>query len=119
VTCVRDDTATTACPVCDVAFEPEGRQRFCSTGCRQMAWRRRRLAPVEPVVARCDTVYMCPNCEARYLGGQRCDECNTWCRRLGPGGLCPCCDEPVALTDLLTPDQLIQQPHPKRRHGRR
>ena len=105
---VRDDTATTTCPVCDVGFEPEGRQRFCSTGCRQTAWRRRRLAPVEPVVARSDTVYVCPSCEARYLGEQRCDECNTWCRRLGPGGLCPCCDEPVALADLLTADQLAQ-----------
>ncbi len=42
---VRDDTATTACPVCGNAFEPEGRRRFCSTGCRQKAWRRRRSAP--------------------------------------------------------------------------
>ncbi|MGH9115742.1 MAG: hypothetical protein ACRDWW_07920, partial [Acidimicrobiales bacterium] len=25
---VRDDTATTACPICAVRFEPEGRQRF-------------------------------------------------------------------------------------------
>ena len=106
--CVRDDTATTACPVCRAAFEPEGRQRFCSTPCRQIAWRRRRSAPVEPVVARSDTVYLFPSCDARYLGSQRCDECNTWCRRLGPGALCPCCDEPVAVADLLTPDQLAQ-----------
>ena len=119
MTSVRDDHATTTCPVCDVAFEPEGRQRFCSTGCRQTAWRRRRSAPVEPLVARSDTVYLCPSCEARYLGEQRCDECNTWCRRLGPGGLCPCCDEPIALADLLTSDQLVQQPHPQHRHGRR
>ena len=103
---VRDDTATMACPVCGSTFEPDGRQRFCSTGCRQTAWRRSRHAPVEPVVARCDTVYSCPACDARYLGQQRCEECNTWCRRLGAGGLCPCCDEPVAITDLLSPDQL-------------
>ena len=102
---VRDDTATIACPVCAAGFEPEGRQRFCSTACRQQAWRRTRSAPVEPVVARADTVYTCPDCDARYLGEQRCDDCNTWCRRLGPGGLCPCCDEPIAITDLLTPDQ--------------
>ncbi len=68
MTAVRDDTATTACPVCATRFEPEGRQRFCSTGCRQTAWRRGRSAPVEPVVARSDTVDECPHCETRYLG---------------------------------------------------
>ncbi len=119
MTCVRDDTATTVCPLCGGVFEPEGRQRFCSTGCRQTAWRRSRSAPVEPVVARCDTVYMCPSCEARYLGEQRCDECNTWCRRLGPGGPCPRCDEPIALADLLTPDQLAQQPTTSKTTNRR
>jgi hypothetical protein len=107
MTCVRDDTATT-CPVCATGFAPEGRQRFCSTPCRQIAWRRQHSAPVELLVARSDTVYTCPSCDARYLGEQRCDECNTWCRRIGPGGLCPCCDEPVAVADLLTPDQLAQ-----------
>ena len=109
MSCVRDDTATIACPVCGAGFEPEGRQRFCSTSCRQQAWRRTRTAPVEPVVTRADTVYVCPDCDARYLGEQRCDDCNTWCRRLGPGGLCPCCDEPIAITDLLTPDQFLHR----------
>ena len=118
MTSVRDDSATTACPVCGTGFEREGRQRFCSTGCRQQAWRRGRFAPVEPVVARSDTVYVCPGCDARYLGEQRCDECNTWCRRLGPGGPCPCCDEPVAITDLLSPDQLAR-PVPKQPTRRR
>jgi hypothetical protein len=102
---VRDDTAT-ICPTCRAPLERLGRQRFCSTGCRQKAWRARRAAPVEPVVAKPDTVYACPDCDTRYLGEQRCDDCNTWCRRLGPGGLCPCCDQPVAITDLLRPDQL-------------
>jgi hypothetical protein len=109
VNTVRDDTATTrACPVCASAFDPAGRQRFCSTGCRQAAWRTKQAAPVEPVVTRSDTVYACPTCEARYLGQQRCDTCNTWCRRLGPGALCPCCDEPIAISDLLAPDQLLK-----------
>jgi hypothetical protein len=89
MTVVRDDGATTACPVCGTAFEPKGRQKFCSTGCRQSAWRAGRRAPVEPVVTRSGTVYECPACEARYLGEQRCGDCNTWCRRLGPGALCP------------------------------
>jgi hypothetical protein len=110
VSAVRDDTATMICGVCGAAFEPEGRQRHCSTACRQRAWRRRRSAPVEPLVARSDTVYACPTCDARYLGEQRCDECNTWCRRLGPGGLCPCCDEPVAISDLFDADQLTNPP---------
>ena len=68
MTVVRDDGATTACPVCGTAFEPKGRQKFCSTGCRQSAWRAGRRAPVEPVVTRSGTVYECPACEARYLG---------------------------------------------------
>jgi hypothetical protein len=104
---VRDDTATITCPTCGEAFTPEGRQRHCSTRCRQRAWRRRRTAPTEPVVGPVDTVYACPSCDARYLGAQRCDDCNVFARRLGPGGLCPCCDEPVAISDLFTPDQLI------------
>lgn len=107
---VGDDAATTACGVCGKAFVPEGRQRHCSTTCRQRAWRRRRSAPAEPVVGRHDTVYACPSCDQRYLGEQRCDDCNTWCRRLGPGGLCPCCDEPIAISDLFTTDQLASKP---------
>ncbi len=108
MTSVRDDNATTACPMCTEIFEPTSRQLFCSTECRQSAWRRSRRAPVEPVVAPSDTVYECPDCDARYLGEQRCDECNTWCRRIGPGGTCPCCEEPVAIADLLTPEQLAR-----------
>jgi len=65
---VRDDNATIPCRVCGVAFEPEGRQRHCSTRCRQRDWRQRRAAPIEPLVARSDTVYACPVCDARYLG---------------------------------------------------
>ena len=103
---VRDDAATTTCPVCAMAFTPEGRQRFCSTRCRQAAWRLERAAPVAPIVTKSDTVYQCPDCESRYLGEQRCDDCNTWCVRLGPGGLCPCCDEPVAIADIVDADRL-------------
>ncbi|MGH9121574.1 MAG: hypothetical protein ACRDYC_06460 [Acidimicrobiales bacterium] len=111
---MRDDTATT-CAVCGAVFEPAGRQRHCSTRCRQLAWRRRRAAPVEAVVTRSNTVYACPVCDARYLGEQRCDECNTWCRRVGPGGTCPCCEAPVAITDLLDADQCAPSPSTRRR----
>jgi hypothetical protein len=108
VTPVSDDGATTPCPVCGTAFRPSGRQRFCSTGCRQAAFRRKLAAPRAPVVAKSATVYACPQCEARYLGEQRCEDCNSWCRRLGPGALCPACDEPVAMSDLFTKDQLAK-----------
>jgi hypothetical protein len=97
---VGDDTATTTCGVCGLAFTRHRRQRWCSTECRQTAWRRRRAAPIPPVPAKPTTVYECDNCITRYLGEQRCHDCNTWCRRIGPGGLCPHCDEPVAITDL-------------------
>ncbi len=99
---VRDDTATTACGSCGRTFRRLGRQRFCSTTCRQAAWRRKRSAPADPVVAKADTVYVCDGCEARYLGEQRCPDCHLFCRRIGPGGPCPHCDEPVALVDLVS-----------------
>lgn len=45
-------------------------------------------------------VYQCPECDERYLDERRCPDCQLFCRRLGPGGPCPSCDEPVSLTDL-------------------
>jgi hypothetical protein len=110
VTPVRDDAATMTCPVCGAAFAPSGRRRHCSTACRQAAWRRRNAAPVEPLVAKPGTVYECPTCEARYLGEQRCEDCNTFARRLGPGGPCPCCDEPVAVSELLGTEHFTVRP---------
>lgn len=107
---LRNDGVTTdgqrsACPVCGGAFVPVGRQRFCSPACRQAAWRRRRptLLPRLPARApRTTIVYECPVCEARFLGEQRCPDCRSFCRRVGPGGPCPHCEEPVAVADLLT-----------------
>lgn len=102
---VRDDTATT-CPTCRKPFRRLGRARFCSTACRQTAWRNRSSAPTTPTVTRAATVYECDQCGARSLGDQRCQDCNTWARRVSAGGSCPCCDEPVAITDLFIPEQL-------------
>ena len=110
---VRDDTATIPCGVCGQVFDRHGRRRYCSTSCRQAAWRRQRTAPTQPTLAQVDTVYECDGCGQRYLGAQRCDTCNLWCRRVGPGGCCPHCDDPVAVTDLLHPDQFA--PKPERR----
>jgi hypothetical protein len=100
----NDDGTTTACAVCGHAFHRVGRQRFCDAACRQTAWRRRHPTPLPSVPARSprpSTVYECPACEARYLGEQYCADCRCFCRRVGPGGLCPACDHPVALADLL------------------
>lgn len=69
------------------------------------AHRARRRAEVPAGVLarrlRAETVYECPRCEARHLGEQRCPECNLFCRSLGPGGECPCCGEPVAISELI------------------
>jgi hypothetical protein len=104
----RNDGVTMACPRCGRAFAPTGRRRFCSAAWRQAAWRRRRPMPLPPLPARSPrpaTVYECPTCEARYLGEQRCPDCQQFCRRGGPGGPCPHCGEPVALADLLGPGE--------------
>jgi hypothetical protein len=46
-------------------------------------------------------VYRCTECDTRYLGEQRCVDCQRFCKRVGPGGACPHCDEPVAIADLI------------------
>jgi len=105
----RNDTV--ACPACGQPFTPAGRRRWCSDACRQAAWRRRQpaappgsaaavLPPTRP--ARDHTIYECGACGQRHLGQQRCQDCGTFCRRIGPGGPCPHCDEPVAINDLIT-----------------
>ena len=99
--------AQATCEVCGRAFRPAGRRRFCSDACRQTAWRRRHSTPAPPLQAgearpaRSATVYECPSCGTRYLGQQRCPDCQLFCRRVGPGGRCPHCDEPVAVADLI------------------
>lgn len=51
-------------------------------------------------------VYECPDCEQRFLDQRRCPDCQLFCRRIGHGGECPHCDEPVAINDLAqTSDQ--------------
>jgi hypothetical protein len=117
VTPVRNDSETIACVVCGTAFRRSGRRLHCSDACRQAAWRRRSQAPSEPLVAKPDTVYRCPKCETRLRGEQYCEDCHTFARRLGPGGCCPECDEPISITELLEPDQFVarQRQQTKRR----
>lgn len=91
------------CAWCNTSFAPSGRRRFCSDACKQASWRARHAdPPTTPtaVTRPADTVYECPSCEQRYLGIRRCQDCQLFCRRIGPGSLCPHCDEPVTHQDL-------------------
>jgi len=103
----RDDTGTMTCPVCQHRFTPAGRQRYCSSQCRKTAFRRRHQDPAADLIIpaarnqREHTIYECPACEQRLLGEQRCHDCGIFARRIGPGGPCPHCAEPVAIADLL------------------
>jgi len=104
---VPEDVVASTCPVCGAGFSRIRRQRFCSPACRQAAFRARSQPPpveVPPVPATRRTqvtVYECGQCEQRYLGQQWCSDCNRPCTRIGLGGTCPHCDEPVAVDDLL------------------
>ena len=101
-----------SCPVCQTPIT-SARARYCSDACKQRAYRLRQpdatpldldaltadLRSRQALVTR--TVYECPSCEARFLGDQRCPDCHVFCRRLGLGGPCPHCDDPVTLAELL------------------
>lgn len=102
------------CPVCWTPFTRVGRQRYCTDACRKTDWTRRHTAatrpsadPVAPRVGRRNdvTIYACPSCQTRYHGQQRCHDCNQPCTRVGLGGLCPHCEKPVALAELLDTNQ--------------
>jgi hypothetical protein len=103
----RDDAGTITCPVCQRPFTPAGRQRYCSSPCRKAAFRRRHQDPAAGITLpaarprRDYTIYECPACEQRLLGEQRCPDCGIFARRIGTGGPCPHCAEPVAITELL------------------
>jgi hypothetical protein len=99
---VRYDSVTMICPVCDREFPAQGRRRYCSDACKQHAWRDRHTLPsLSRRPARTDTVYLCPQCETRYLGEQRCPDCNLFAQSLGPGAPCPHCEEPIAISDII------------------
>lgn len=102
----RDDDVTMHCPVCATSYTPVGRRRWCSPACRQAAYRRRHHTATPPALPppqrrKETTIYECPHCGTRQLGDQRCSDCGTFSRRIGPGGPCPHCDEPVAINDLI------------------
>ena len=101
---MRYDTQMKICVRCGGAFVASGRRRYCSDACKQAAWRDRQVSasptPAAAAVTPGAIVYECPECEQRYLGVRRCDDCGLFCRRIGTGGSCPYCDEPVAHADL-------------------
>ena len=125
----RNDIVTTSaatdgsCPVCSNPFTRVRRQRYCSPACRQAAFRDRSTDPIiaaaatvlagRPKPRKDVTVYTCPDCEARYLGEQWCQDCNTPCTKDGIGGTCPHCEEPVTVDDLLTQHQNRTTQEPK------
>jgi len=104
---LRHDAVTMTCPICQQTFVPTGRQKFCTDACRAAAYRRRRdtrpasLVVPKPQPRRPITVYECDSCGARSLGEQRCADCATFTRKIGIGGNCPHCDEPVAVAELV------------------
>ena len=102
----RNDGVTVVCPVCAGPVAPGGRRRYCCDACRQAGHRRRHgqpswppdLPPRQP--RRPVTVYECPSCEARRVGEQYCSDCATFMTKVGTGGCCPACDEPVVYEEL-------------------
>jgi len=102
----RNVSVTDSCSICGGPL-PMGRPRkTCSDGCRQALWRQRHQSTVKdhelPVTrpSKARTVYECPACDLRLLGEQRC-ECGSFMAKVGLGGLCPCCGEPVTVEELL------------------
>ena len=95
------------CLICGRQYSSR-RARYCSGACRMKALRRRRhyaaSAPSTLALAaqpEWRPVYECAPCKRRMLGDHRCPDCNRFGQRLGLGGLCPHCDQPVLLTDLV------------------
>lgn len=103
----RNAFVTAVCGACGQPLGPGRARRWCSDACRQAAWRRRHqpptCAPALPTGAprKPRTVYECPDCSTRLLGTQVCEDCTTFMRRVGIGGICPCCDEPISVDELV------------------
>ena len=102
----RNGTVTASCGVATHRCRPE------DNGCGALtpvarahgAAATTNVTPVELSAARSrreQPVYECPECETRLLGEQRCQDCATFMRRLGSGGLCPCSGEPITINELL------------------
>jgi len=96
----------THCWVCGRELPPGRGRRYCSASCRQAAYRRRHqptagIALPARQSRRDGTIYQCDGCNARYAGEQWCPDCVRPCRRLGAGGTCPSCGDPILVEELL------------------
>ena len=104
---IGNSAAQRACPVCASRFVRSGRRIYCSVSCKHVAYRRRHQELASGAVVglgksrRSASVYQCPSCGMRELGIQRCGDCGLFMARVGIGGLCPHCDEPLAVAELM------------------
>ncbi len=112
---LRHDPATMTCPLCQHSFSPRPPTLLLRRSPVKAAYRAA-CAAARPLVTvptartkRPITVYECPDCGERALGQQRCADCSTFMRKVGPGGEYPCCAEPIPLTELL--DQEVITPN--------
>jgi len=48
-------------------------------------------------------LYECGECGEQGTE-RRCQDCNRFTSKLGPGGHCPACDEPILISDILDPN---------------
>ncbi len=99
------------CPGCQQYFTAPGGRTHCSAACKTADWRRQHpnRKPPGQTTAPPPDVYICAGCYRRYQLHQptlaapapTCPDCAIPTRRLGIGGHCPCCDQPVAAIELL------------------
>ena len=91
---------------------PSTRAKYCTRAHQQRSYRLRHQAPTadltyvrkalqhrKALVAH--TIYECGGCGERFIGLRRCESCNFFGRAVGVGGVCPECDTPVLVADLL------------------
>jgi hypothetical protein len=105
----RDGQA--GCLVCG-KDTPSTRAKYCGRAHQQRSYRLRHQTPTADLTlvrkglqrrkALVDhTIYECSSCGQRFVGVRRCESCNLFARALGLGGVCPECDSPVLVNDLL------------------
>ena len=106
---LRDSSVTaTGCLICAAPLPGRADRRYCSPACRQAAHRRRSNPPT-PIPTKALTgrtrlqhsVYEGDDCGQRLAGQQWCPDCSRPCRRLGDGGECPNCGDPITITELI------------------
>lgn len=81
----------------------EGRGRPCWQAAFRHNWpHRRSLWSPRPTPSTC-----AQNVKGATWASNNFSDCRTFCRRLGPGGACPCCDEAISVAEVLSPDQFL------------